>query len=76
MKMIGAIRERPYGRFAGGCLHTIAHVGCTDTTYHENGRGGLPGHVAQGMTGKRMNMRLQSFSLLYLGHFGPFWAIS
>ena len=83
---IGLNRGRATTRIAsttglpGVVFIPIAHVGCTDTAYHENGRGdsriapmgGLPGHVAQGMTGKHMNMRLQGFSLLYMCHFVPF----
>ena len=36
----------------------------------------LPGRVAQGMTGKRMDMRLLGFSLFYMCHSVPFCAIS
>ena len=36
----------------------------------------LPGHVAQGKTGKRMNMRLWGFSFSHMCHFATFCAIS
>ena len=35
-----------------------------------------PGPVVQGMTGKRMNMRLRGFSLLYVRHLTLFCAVS